>query len=158
MTKRVLFVTLAALALLTVCVSVSFASAFYEGRPAQFDPGDSSGYFIWHDSRGWNLITTAEGRREHHFSGTIRTDGEIQNVKAMRLERGDRLRPDYRKDSIQFSFRSNEQEDGIHFNISGERYVQFELYIDGRRVDPRFIFVGRQGWRPSQSPFRIDVN
>lgn len=156
MVKRIVFILLTTLTLLAAGMSVSLAAPFYEGRPSQFDPGDSSGYFIWHDQRGWHLISTAEGR-ERRFSGTIRTDGDIHQVRSIRLERGDRMRPNYQRDIISFDFRSGEREDGIVFEVSGERYVQFELFIDGRRVNPQYVFVGRHNWRPSQSPFRIEL-
>lgn len=157
MTKRVIFLVVAALFVLTVCTSVTFAAPFYSGRPVQFHPGDSSGYFIWNDERGWHVITTSD-RRVRQFSGAIRTDGQIQQVKAIGLERNDRLKPDYRRDKIEFNFKSDGREDGIVFNIIGERFLRFDLFVDGKRIDPRYVFIGRQGWRPSQSPFQIDIH
>ncbi|MCX7781210.1 MAG: hypothetical protein N2491_09925 [Negativicutes bacterium] len=125
-----------------------------EGKPDAFRPGDTRGYFIWHDDNGMHLRTTTRGH-ERIFTGVIRTDGKFVNVDDFKMEGNDRIRVSRDRDTIWFRLSTAGAVDGLNFRIKGGDYVHFELYMDGHRIDRKEIFLGDRGWHPRSSSFTI---
>ena len=123
-----------------------------QGEPEQFRPGDSRGVFIWHDRDGLHLRTTTKGK-EHVFSGVIRTDGHFRDVHGVRTEGGDCIRLDRDRNSMTFRFQTAGGIDGVDFRVKGGDRVYFDLYMDGRKIDTRRIYIGRNGWHPQDNTF-----
>jgi hypothetical protein len=139
---------------------VAFSSSAFawspklEGRPDAFDPGDSRGYFIWHDEHGLHLRTTTRGQF-HKFTGVIRTNGNVFDVRGVRMERRDLYAVDHRHDVISFAFDTAGDVDGLDFRIQGGSYVNFELYVDGHRMNTNGIYVGESGKHPRNNDFTL---
>jgi hypothetical protein len=141
-------------------------------KPDTLRPGHSQGYFIWRDQTGFHLWTTTRGQR-HVFTGTITTDGDRFEVRSQGLENGndrpfgnlfnknrrnrqDSVKVDNDRDTIRFRFENDGSDlDGINFRVAGGSKVKFDLYLDGRRIDPNEIFIGEEGWHPGRSAFTM---
>lgn len=139
-------------------------------KPDEFRPGRSQGYFIWHDQNGFHLWTSTTNGQHHVFTGTITTDGNRFEVTKNSLETAntpfarmvnhnrpkDSVRIDHDRDTITFRFNhSGRDADGITFNPIGGKKVKFDLYLNGKRIDPNQITIGEEGWRPGRSTFTL---
>ena len=154
MKKSIVIMTLAFL-VITVC-STAFAwhAPRMDGRPEAFDPGSSTGYFIWRDDRGLHLWTTTDGSL-HEFTGVIRTDGKFVDVHGRHLESSDWINVGPSRHSVHFDFSTAGGEDGMNFNMEDGDHVTFELFVDGHRVNPENIYIGRRGWHPEHHDFTL---
>ncbi|MDR3590842.1 MAG: hypothetical protein P4N41_14415 [Negativicutes bacterium] len=152
--KKVIPMLIVTVLILSVCASAFAWAPRVQGRPDAFDPGDSRGYFIWHDGNGLHLWTTTKGMR-HQFSGEIRTDGRFVDVHGRRLEADDWFRVGPERHVIKFDFTSEGGEDGVNFQIEGGDRVTFDLFIDGHRIHPGEIYIGDHGWHPEHSEFTL---
>jgi len=146
--------------LIMVFTLVAFSSYAFawaprdQGQPDSFRPGDSRGYFIWHDDNGLHMWTTTRGTR-HEFSGVIRTNGTFVDVHGKRLESDDYLRVDRDRNKITFRFDTEGGIDGVNFRIDGGSYANFDLFIDGHRIDRNEIHIGDSSWHPRSSDFTL---
>jgi len=143
---RFLFITV----LVMLCfTSYAFASdlARFDGRPTAFDSG-SMGYFLWQDKDGMHLrITSTE--ISHVFSGTVRTDGNFENVFGKSQGGNDNyFHVNKNHDEITYNFTTIKDAEGIDFHINDGTYVNFKLSIDGKNINPGEIFIGKDGWHP----------
>ena len=125
-----------------------------EGKPDNFAAGASRGYYIWHDGAGWHVWTATRGQ-EHEFSGVVRTNGKLADPHGRRLEFGDFYRLSPNRDTLTFRFNTTGGEDGLNFQVDGGRYVEFDLFVDGQRINRKDIYIGDRGWHPSGSDFRL---
>lgn len=142
------------LLVLSFCSSAFAWSPRIEGRPDSFDPGASRGYFIWHDESGFHVWTSTRGN-QHEFSGVIRTNGRFHDTHGQRLEWNDFARVDSDRNMITFKFNTAGGEDGLNFRVAGGSYVDFDLFIDGHRIDRKEIHIGDRGWHPESNDFRL---
>lgn len=144
-------------ALLFVALSGSaFAwSPELEGRPDSFHPGDSRGYFIWHDEHGLHLRTAAR-LHGHQFSGVLRTDGHFFDVRGTWLEADDSYSLGHEEHRVTFHFDTGSGGvDGIDFRVRGGDKVVFDLYMDGHKVATDEINGGSNNWHPDSHRFEI---
>ena len=152
------------------------------GKPDEFSPNGREGYYIWQDNSGFHIWTTTRGER-HVFSGVIRTDGKLSRVKGHSLEQGDSFK-DYSElqgrywfdsqeknrgnrfstggrevnqenDKLNFKFNTTGGSDGLNFRVSNARFVDFDLYIDGRPIQRKKIHIGEDSWHPQSHNFRF---
>lgn len=155
------------------------------GKPSEINQKNSQpGYYIWQDGQEFH-IWTATNNRKHVFNGVIRTDGNFNRVQGNRLERGDsfkfydddkqparswfkafegergrhfafdRREVDTDQDSIRFKFDNTGGADGLTFRVSNATYVDFDLYVDGRPVPRKQIYIGEDGWHPTSAHFKL---
>lgn len=168
---------------LTGSVFAWSGKADVSGKPDDFSSRSRAGYYIWQDDDGFHIWTTARGA-EHVFSGVIRTDGNLFNVRGHRLEGGDSFKKyddirekswfddrnkskgkgfsafgrhvDYDKDQIRFKFETTSGSEGLNFRINNADYIEFDLYIDGYPINRKAIHIGENGWHPNSNKFRIN--
>jgi len=118
------------------------------GRPA-FAAGSRESYWIWHDEGRWHLRTTTAARL-HRFHGWVEPmDGRITDVRATRLEWGDRIRAVPR--GIEFDFETDGAEDGFDWRVSSG-CNRFFLEVDGA-PSPDHVHLGGAGHVPVEMPF-----
>ena len=152
--KKIYSIFILSVLILSFCSSAFAWSPRLEGKPDNFDPGQSRGYFIWHDKNGLHVWTTSRGQN-HEFSGVIRTNGKFANLSDQRFERNDFYKLSSKRDVITFKFKTDGGVDGLNFKVEGGQYVDFDLFIDGHRVNPKDIHIGDRGWSPKGSDFRL---
>lgn len=150
---------LTALFVLAITLISFTGSAFAWGpsiteRPEMFRPRQTRGYFIWHDKDGFHLFTTTRGQR-HVFTGVIRTDGGRIEFKSRGAESNDRYRLDRNRDALSFRFDTRGDVDGVDFRVIGGKRVNFDLYMDGKKIDTQEIYIGGEGWHPGRSNFTL---
>jgi hypothetical protein len=128
---------------------------YLEGKPDTIYR--ENGYFIWHDNSGLHLRTADKGRYDgrHVFTGVIRTDGKFINIDDRQTERGDHIWVSRDRDTINFRLSSDRGLEGLDFRIRGGEHVSFELYMDGKRIDRKDIFLGNNGRHPKSSKFSL---
>ena len=133
---------------------IAFAWApFLDGRPSEYRPGHTVGYFIWRDADGFNFRSTSN-RHGHVFTGVLRTNGQFVDVRAIRDEAGDRLRVDSDSNEIRFHFRTTPNDaDGFDFRIHGGNRLHLTLYIDGQPIPASAIHLGASNQHPQDHNF-----
>jgi len=123
-----------------------------EGRPAGLHSGAGEAYWIWHDAGGWHLRTTTR-RAAHRFQGFVSgMNGQVERVRATRLEFNDRFRPGAR--SMGFDFVTDGFEDGFDFQLAESDCAQFNIFIDGRNQPDR-VNIGAGNRHPGHGVFRL---
>jgi hypothetical protein len=156
--------------------------AVLDGKPVQFNPGASYGYYVWQDDHGFHIWTSVRGQ-QHIYSGDIKTDGVFYRVSGHRLESDDSFKVysdiqehywfkfsegdtgkhffvdgrtvDLEKNRIHFSFNNTVGSDGLNFRVRDANYIEFNLFVDGRPVAPRDIHISATGWHPGAHDFRL---
>jgi hypothetical protein len=155
MMKRVAFPVVVFLAMLCLSGYAAAYSLDLEGRPAAFEPGRTTGYFIWQDSAGLHLRTTTDGS-SRVFSGTIRTDGAFRDTFGKSNGGGDdSFRVSGDRGTITFRFTNLGDEAGIDMHIADGTYVAFDLSMDGYGLNPADIHIGGDGWHPGDRRFTL---
>ncbi|SFL36022.1 hypothetical protein [Pelosinus propionicus] len=136
----------------------SYAFASYspkiEGKPSEFQPSNSVGYFLWQDRDGFHLRTSAAGTK-HKFSGSIRTNGKFGDIFAKMSGTDDSSDMNNDRDKIDFNLTNLSGEAGIDLYVKGGTDITFELFMDGETVDPENIYIGSEGWHPGKSKFTL---
>ncbi|MDR3561053.1 MAG: hypothetical protein P4N59_06390 [Negativicutes bacterium] len=125
-----------------------------QGQPDVFRPGDIRGYFIWHDEVGMHLWTSTRGTR-HVFSGVIRTNGAFVDAYGKRPEGEPLFQVARGQDTLTFRLETEGGAEGVNFRIDGGSWANFDLFIDGRRIDPDEIFIGDRSFHPRRSDFTL---
>ncbi|MDR3560314.1 MAG: hypothetical protein P4N59_02570 [Negativicutes bacterium] len=118
------------------------------------NPSHIIGAFVWHDSSGFHLRATTTGDK-HTFTGTVHTNGHFRDID----DRFFRDKDYYHQrdgDTIDFQFTTEGRTVGIDFDVTDGDYMGFEIYLDGNKISPQQIFVGRNGWHPSDYKFNLN--
>jgi hypothetical protein len=126
-----------------------------EGEPVLLNgsAGNPDGYFIWHDGSGIHL-RVATSNEKHVFSGYISTDGRFENIMTKSSDEGDFSRLT-RSDKLQFQLTTDTKVSGIDWTIFDGRFIRFNLSKDGQQIDINQIYLGKDGWHPSDADFSI---
>lgn len=184
MKRRWLIITLAVIYLIAFTGSVFAWTSETEGRPFRFaSGGGATGYYVWQDEHGFHVWMLPAGG-SHTFTGTIRTDGRLFDVRGHQLDGGESFQayPDIRNrfwfealnpaslsrfvfpgleaecDSHKIFFKLNASDgsEGIHFDVSGASYVAFELLLDGHGTARQQIWYGGSSWHPETHVFKFE--
>ncbi len=123
---------------------------YAQGRSDR-DPGVR----VWHDRSGWHVRVTHNTIHDRVFSGEIATKGQLVNVRAVRLERGDALKVGPDKHSLVFRFNNYGGEDGFDFVTKCAPALEFGFTSDGHRVPTSRIGIGVTERHPASNPFII---
>ncbi|HBF39013.1 MAG TPA: hypothetical protein DDW50_17060 [Firmicutes bacterium] len=128
-----------------------------EDEPTTLLQQHLEGYFIWHDSSGVHLKVAAASGTKHIFTGTIETDGRIENLMTKTSDANDysKLRD---HDILKFQLTVSDQVSAIDFEILDGQSVRFELLMDGKKIDVNKIYFGNDGWHPNEATFTIDYD
>jgi len=122
------------------------------GKPSGWGAGENASYALWRDDAGWHLRATTK-IRSRTFSGVIKIKGgDLTSVKPTGLEKQDRMILTPGRDTINFSFKVRRGVDGFDWRWNGD-IARFNLYLDGKRIDPSKVFIGRRGVHPASNPF-----
>ena len=110
-------------------------------------------YYIHHHYAGWHVGWNGGGT-DHHFTGSIATDGQFDSVLPFELEQyPDVLEVSDSKDRIDFDTMSRGAEDGCDFVLDGSSRVTFDLFIDGvRQPDRVYVYRGSVGLQREVAP------
>ena len=146
---------LSCLALLTCFLVTLSGTAFAwsdrsEGRPAQ----NPSSLSVWHDRNDEFHVKTTNFRKQHVFSGVIRTDGRFYGINEKNLENGDFVKVDRNRNTIFFRF-TGRGIDELDFKIRGGDTLTFDINKDGHDMATNQIFIGKKGWHPKDNKFTL---
>jgi hypothetical protein len=136
-----------------------------EGKPKDFMPGKSVGFFIWHEGNTVYLITTSESDKGELFTGRIHIigkDSKITDVTGIHLEKGNlsEKKGDYFEVEgnkfIKFHFNTAEGVDGIKFKIENGSYLAFFVELEKHKT--HHIFIGANETEVDRDPFAFDLS
>ena len=119
-------------------------------------------YYVHRHYGGWHVGWNGAGT-DHHFTGSITTDGYFDTAEPFELENyPDILQLSETNREITFDTWSRMNEDGCDFTIEGGSVATFDLHIDGARDPERvYIYVGSIGIErtvASTVPFTLPVD
>jgi len=119
-------------------------------------------YYIHRHYDGWHVGWNGAGT-EHHFTGTITTDGFFDEVGPFELERyPDVLEVSESQSMITFDTWSLAGEDGCDFKVEEGSSVTLDLQIDGTGYPERiYIYTGSIGIEKtvaSTVPFTLGID
>lgn len=134
--------------LLTMIAVVSACQKVY------FMPGASYGYYVW-EEEGKIHISWSIDRKDSTFSGSIETDGRIENLETVAWEEADTINAGDNKILYSATLDANDYTDGMIIEIVDHEYIELDLMInDG--YDLSRIHLGAFLENPESSPFRIE--
>jgi hypothetical protein len=120
-------------------------------------PGVSFGYYIWQDKANQIHIVWSVDRKQAGFSGSVSTDGKIEDYKKIGFEDTDNVSINNDNNKITFDAALSESDysDELVLNIKNYSYLEFELKINGS-FDLARINIGRFLANPENNIFRIN--
>ena len=128
-------------------------------RPEGSIVDQTARYYVWYDSQGWHIRSTAKGLRTFH--GTVRVkDARIKSCVPVGLKDGrqkgmpDAWRVNDKRSELTFRFRTAAKSDGFDINVEGDGQIEFDLAIDEQKK-PQAIFVGGGKGHPDNVPFSL---
>jgi hypothetical protein len=133
---------------------IQMASGLADGKPARLHPGAAMSYWVWQGAKGdWHLRSTT-AHQLHRFQGRIRPGegASLSNLKATRLEWGDRMR--LQGQDIVFDFSTQGGEDGFDFTLDGNACVEMDLRID-TTAHPKLVVIGKGEQAPASAHFIV---
>ena len=132
---------------------VALLTGIFSGcQRVTFIPGASYGYYIWEED-GIHISWSID-RKDASFSGSIITDGTIDDVGLTAWEEQDALESDGGYISYTSNLGPEDYMDGIIVKIDDYTYIEFDLRIN-ESYDLSRVHVGAFLNNPSESPFRI---
>jgi len=127
---------------------------YVDGRPAGFDSGDKSGFYIWHSEDGWHLRVTHATNDLRTFSGVIETSGTI-TAQPFQLEKNDRMWVGPDGHELHFFFYNYGHVDGVDLQTSCAPALHFALSTDGNPAAASIVDLGHNDVHPDQVPFTV---
>jgi hypothetical protein len=128
------------------------------GRPKALDAGSAAGAYFWKED-GLHLATTDPENVEHHYSGTVQTDGSVTDVQPVKFEGDDTFAvTGENNDTLDFDFHTFSGVDGVGFRVKGGSYAIVTLYRDGNPLPIDHIFLGAYSQHPDTDPFSAQLN
>jgi hypothetical protein len=122
-------------------------------QKVSFIPGASYGYYIWEDG-GRIHISWSIDRKDSSFSGSISTDGDIDDVELIDWEEGDISKVGENILTYASTLGIDDYMDGIILEITGYTYIELDPRInDG--YDLSRVHIGAFLNNPQDGPFRI---
>jgi hypothetical protein len=130
------------------------AAGLADGKPPRLRPSAAMSYWVWQSPRGdWHLRSTTS-HQLHRFQGRVHPleGATLGNIKATRLEWGDRIR--LQGEDIVFDFSTQGGEDGFDFKLNGDACVEMDLRID-KTSHPRLVVIGKTEQAPAAAHFVV---
>jgi hypothetical protein len=133
------------------------------GRPDGAIYDQPARIYLWHDSDGWHVRTTAKTTRA--FTGIIRVkDAKIMSCISIGLKNdrqragADAWKVNDDRNELQFTFYTGRKSDGFDMEVKGDDgQIEFELKIDSQ-ANPKTIFIGQDRKHPNKNPFTYSAN
>lgn len=119
-------------------------------------PGQATGFFLWHDSKGYSLRVTHPGSARLVFSGTLTSSRGFSHVSRVALEKDDRVRLSSNHRTLSFRFVDVGKIDGINFAADCSKIMKATLRIDSALAGPEQVKLGRHRASPTSNPFTIE--
>jgi hypothetical protein len=127
------------------------------GKPQALEAGGSAGVYFW-KLDGLHVVTTDPENVEHHYSGSIQTDGTVIDVKPYKLEGDDTFTvTGPNNDELDFDFHTFSGIDGVDFRVKGGSYAIVTLYRDGDPQPIDHIYLGAYSQHPDTDPFTAEI-
>ena len=135
-------------------LAISLTAVIFSGcREVSFIPGASYGYYIWEEGGRLHIFWSTD-RKDASFSGSVSTDGSIDDVEVTDWEDEDAWEIKGGTLSYESTLDADDYMDGIILDITGYTYIELDPGInDGH--DLSRVHVGAFLNNPEASPFRI---
>lgn len=144
-TARIIFI------LMILMVLMAFLSSC---QKINFIPGASYGYYVWEED-GKIHISWSIDRKDTSFSGSVKTDGTIDDMELISWEDQDNAELTGNSVNYMSTLGAEDYNDGLVIEVSGYEFIELDLRInDG--YDLSRVHLGAFLNNPDDSPFRID--
>lgn len=149
MKKKIMSIFIVMAMFLSISTVFAAWSPDMTGSPAISN--HSHGYFIWRDNSGIHVKMISEENAS--FSGSIQTDGQFRDVSTRNIEDNGNVQVE-NHNNLKFKAKrvTNAEMD---FNIVDSDSITFELFIDGKKVNPKNIYLGKEEWHPTDNSFSV---
>jgi hypothetical protein len=154
MFTRGLMAILSATALLAITSMAALASTDSLAGEPTLTSDKPVGYYIWHNESGWHLRTHGPGD-QHHFTATLRSNGEFRDVDSVRTESRDDVAVLDGGHTLRLDFRTYDWTDGVNFRVRGGTWLRFALRLDGELIGTEEIYLGSMEQHPENNPFIV---
>lgn len=111
----------------------------------------SHGYFIWRDASGVHVRMTSD--ENGSFSGSIQTDGQLRDISTRNIEDNGAVQVEDHN-NLKFKAKGVSSAE-INFAVFDSASITFELFMDGRKVSPKIIYLGSEEWHPDENSFTV---
>jgi hypothetical protein len=125
-----------------------------QGRPVQLAAGATAGLYLWHDDHGWHAFVTHENHDPVVFRITVRSASNIFGVET-HDESGDAVIEHADNHAVTLRATNWGYLDGMNFRTACGAGIEVSGTIDGVPLDANHVWIGHDGDRPPQVPFRI---
>lgn len=128
---------------------IPFGTGITEGKP-KFHRSTAIAYYIWKNGDivhvRWSSNSSA-----HLFKGKITADTAFSNVVRVGAEQGDFVIKPVRNEIV-FSATTSTLLDGFSFQLNNPSKVRVSLFVDGKQIDPSYIYIGKDNANPPGNP------
>ncbi len=128
---------------------IPFGTGIVQGKPT-FYRGTTIAYYIWEHKGIVNVRWSSNGSA-HIFKGKITADTAFSNVVRVGAEQGDFVIKPVRNEIV-FSATTSTLLDGFSFQINKPSTVKVSLFVDGKLIDPSYIYIGKDNANPPGNP------
>ncbi|GAB3659786.1 hypothetical protein GCM10027589_21110 [Actinocorallia lasiicapitis] len=127
-----------------------------QGRPVKLHAGSRSGTYLWHDKRGFHVRVTHKRHDKRVYRGSLTSDKQFVNIKAVKLEKVDKLWLSIDKKTLYFQLNNHGLIDGFDFRLAcGTTLTVADLKIGDRTLPKRQVYLGKWRQHPAHVPFTV---
>lgn len=148
-----------------ICLAFTFVliavAIFLFSRPSNIEISpdtllniEKRGYYISSIGRTYYLLA-ATLDTPRHFSGSVSTNGTFNDIHNINPEHTPFFILDKSKKELSFDFYSSHIPDGFSFGVANASWLKYDLYIDGKHIPLREIFLGQKRHHPGSNPFEL---
>ena len=116
----------------------------------------AEGFYVFHDSKGYEVEVTHPGKAKTIFAGTLTASKGFAKLDKVRLENGDYATESANHKTIAFRFTNFGGIDGFHAYGDCSAAVTVSLRINGKTASTKQVFLGKAKSNPTSVPFTID--
>ena len=127
-----------------------------QGRNPDYQPGATSGDYLWHNRRGFHLgVTHGNTHDQRLYTGVIHSTQKMW-LNRVKLEKGDVVRLSRNRQTLVFLFSNHGWIDAVTFHTGcADSVTVRDLRVGSHRISPNHVFLGKDGAHPAQVPFQL---
>jgi hypothetical protein len=127
-----------------------------QGRPSHFAAHDKGSDYLWHGTDGFHLRVTHRTGDRSIYTGAITASASIVDVKAVRLEKADKIWLSANHRTLYFRFANYGGIDGADFRTDcATSLTAANLKVGSDRLPTSRVYLGATKAHPAHIPFTV---